>query len=110
MPRVLVANGSSVAGDGSFLDIVASFTADNKAVVANHSIDGRGRALEQIGEGANVERGLLEVEVELRSGGVGIGLEAGKTFSLETFGDVTIELDLGIKDVCGGPSQGAGRS
>jgi len=105
---VLVANGGGVPGDSGFLDIVTSFTTDDEALVANDSVYGGGRALEEVGESAEVERGLLEVEVEFGTGGLGVGLEGGQSLGLEALGDVVVELELGVEHVEGGPAEGTG--
>ena len=105
---VLVANGGRVPGDSGLLDVVTSFTTDDEALVANDSVYGGGRALEEVGESAEVERGLLEVEVELGTSGLGVRLEGGQSLGLEAFSDVVVELELGVEHVEGGPAEGTG--
>lgn len=110
VPGVLVTNGGGVPSDGSLLDVVTGLTTNHEPIVTNDGINGSGRALEKIGKGTEVERWLLEVEVELGGGGVGVGLEAGDTLGLEALRDVAVELNLGVENVCGGPAQGASRT
>lgn len=106
MHAVLVANGSRVSGDGSLLDIVSSLTTNNETLVANDSVNGGSGTLEEVGERAEVESGLLEVEVELGAGCLSVGLEGGQSLSLETLCDVVVKLELGVENVDGRPAKG----
>lgn len=99
-----VAKSTSVAGDGTGLDVVRALGTDKEAVVANNGVGGEGGALEDVGGGTGVERGLLvdgsEDGTLLRLGGV----EGGSKVKLQSLGDLVLELDLGAEDVGGGPS------
>jgi hypothetical protein len=57
-----------------------------------------------------VHIGLLEVEVELSTLGL-LGREVlGQDLSLETLGNVVVELELGVEGVGGGPCLGEGEA
>lgn len=62
------ANGCGKGGNAGLLDVVASGSTGEETLVADNGIDVGGGALEQVGEGAEVELGLLEVHVDLGAG------------------------------------------
>lgn len=101
-----VANGSGVLGDGSLLDVVATLSTDDEALVAENSVEVGGGAAEEVEESTSVQVGLLEVEVELGTLGLLGGEVLGEDLSLETLGDVVVELELGVEGVGSGPSLG----
>lgn len=68
-----IADGGAVAGDGGLLDVVTGRGTGEEALVADDGVNVGGGALEEIEEGAAVEGGLLEGEVELGAGAVGGG-------------------------------------
>lgn len=105
-----VANGSGVLGDGGLLDIVATLSTDKEALVAEDSVEVGGRAAEKVEEGTGVQVWLLEVEVESSTLGLLVGEVLGDDLSLETLGDVVVELELGVESVGGGPSLGKGET
>lgn len=105
-----VANGGGVLGDGGLLDVVATLSTDEEALVAENSVEVGGGAVEEVEEGTGVQVGLLEVEVELSTLGL-LGREVlGQDLSLETLGDVVVELELGVEGVGSGPSLGEGKA
>lgn len=105
-----VANGSGVLGDGSLLDVVATLSTNDEALVAENSVEVGGGAAEEVEESTSVQVGLLEVEVELGTLGLLGGEVLGEDLSLETLGDVVVELELGVEGVGGGPSLGEGET
>ena len=105
-----VANGSGVLSDGSLLDVVATLSTDDEALVAENSVEVGGGAAEEVEESTSVQVGLLEVEVELGTLGLLGGEVLGEDLSLETLGDVVVELELGVEGVGGGPSLGEGET
>ena len=106
----LVADGGAVARDLGLLDVVADRGTGEETLVADESVDrGRG-ALGEVEEGAAVEVGLLEVQVQLDSLALGVGKEAKDTLSLEALGDVVGELELGLEGVGGVPGVGDGQA
>ena len=64
--RCAIPDRSSILGDRSLLNIVASFNADQETLMTKNGIDVGSRALEQVEEGAAGEILLLEMEVEFR--------------------------------------------
>lgn len=62
--RHRVPNRSAVPCDGSFLHIVACLCPDEEAFVAESGVEVCGGPFEQVEEGAGVEVGLFEVEVQ----------------------------------------------
>lgn len=108
--RLLVANSGGEGGDAGLLDIVASGGTSEEALVANDSVDVGGGALEQIGEGAEVELGLLEVDVDLGAVLLGLGQEGEDTLKLEALGEVVGGLNLGLKSVQSVPRLGNGEA
>lgn len=105
-----VADGSGVLGDGSLGDIVATLSTDQEALVAENGVEVGSGAVQQVEEGAGVQVGLLEVEVELGTLGLLGGLVLGQDFSLEALGNVVVQLKLGVQGVGGGPSLGQGEA
>lgn len=105
-----VADGSGVLGDGGLVDIVATLSTDEEALVAEDSVEVGGGAVQEVEEGAGVQVGLLEVEVELGTLGLLGGLVLGQDLSLEALGDVVVQLKLGVQSVGGGPSLGEGEA
>lgn len=100
---LLVADGSSEGGDASLLDIVAGRGTGEEALVANDGVNVGGGALKQVGEGAEVELGLLEVDVDLGALLLALGEEGEGTLKLEALGEVVGGLDLGLEGVQGVP-------
>lgn len=105
-----VADGGAVAGQGSLVDIIAGAGTGQEALVADNGIDVGGRALEQVEEGAAVEAGLLEEQVELGALGGGGGQEVEETLELEALGERVADLDLGVQGVGGVPGLGQGQA
>ena len=105
-----VTNGSGILGKSSFLRVVASLRADQEAFVAENAVDVGYRALENVEESAGVEVRLLEVEVELGTEGLRLGGEVCDSFGLQSVGDLVVQLDFRLEDVCGGPHLGQGQA
>lgn len=105
-----VADSGGVLGDGSLLDIVATLSTDEEALVAEDSVEVGGGAAQQIKEGTSVQVGLLEEEVELGALGLLGRLVPGEHLSLEALGDVVVQLELGVEGVGGGPRLGEGET
>ena len=105
-----VANGSGVLGDGSLLDVVATLSTNEEALVTEDSVEVGGRAVEEVEESTSVQVGLLEVEVESSTLGLLVGLVLGEDLSLEALGNVVVKLKLGVEGVSGGPSLGEGKT
>lgn len=105
-----VADGSRVLGDGGLVDVVATLSTDEEALVAENGVEVGGGAVQEIEEGTGVQVGLLEVQVELGTLGLLSGLVLGEDLSLEALGDVVVELELGVEGVGGGPSLGEGEA
>ena len=105
-----VTDGSRVLGDGSLVDVVATLSTDEEALVAEDSVEVGGGAVQQVEEGTGVQVGLLEVQVELGTLGLLSGLVLSEDLSLEALGDVVVELELGVEGVGGGPSLGQGKT
>lgn len=105
-----VADGGAVAGQGGLVDIIAGAGTGQEALVADDGIDVGGRALEQVEEGAAVEAGLLEEQVELGALGGGGGQEVEETLELEALGEGVADLNLGVEGVGGVPGLGQGQA
>lgn len=105
-----VADGGGVLGDGGLVDVVATLSTNEEALVAEDSVEVGGRAVQEVEEGTGVQVGLLEVEVELGALGLLSGLVLGENLSLEALGDVVVELELGVEGVGGGPCLGEGEA
>lgn len=108
--RLSEANGGGKGGDASLLNVVASGSTGEEALVADNGIDVGGGALEQVGEGAEVELGLLEVHVDLGTGLLALRQEGEGTLELQALGDVVGGLDLGLEGVQGVPCLGNGEA
>lgn len=110
--RGLVAETEGVAGDGGLLDIVASLTTDEETLVAGgHVKDGVkvavGKAV--VDESAGVDVRVLEGEVELLGGAVGLaGVPEVLEVNLDASAGDVGELDLGVEEGSGGPGLGNG--
>ena len=94
-----VSNSSGVVGNSSLLDIVTSRSTSQETVLSNDCVNVGSWTLEEIEESTTVEVGLLEVEVELGTVGLGCWEERTQDLSLETFRDGVVELDLCVKSV-----------
>ena len=70
--RSRVSDSGGIVCDSSLLDIVPSGATDQETVLSNDSVDVGRRAFEEIKEGSAVEVGLLEMDVELCAGLLGI--------------------------------------
>jgi hypothetical protein len=101
-----VAGREAVFRHGCFLDIIPTFHADQESFVAEGQVNGRDRALEEVDEGADVDVGLLVVEVELSAVGALCWHVVGEDLSFEAFGQIVFELELGVKAVGGSPCLG----
>lgn len=107
---LLETNSGGKGGDAGLLDIVTGGGTGEEALVADDGVDVGGRALEQVGEGAEVELGLLEVQVELGALLLALGQEGEGTLELKALGDVVGGLDLGLEGVQGVPCLGDGKA
>lgn len=105
-----VADGGAVAGQGGLVDIVAGAGTGQEALVADDGVDVGGGALEEVEEGAAVEAGLLEEQVELGALGGGGGQEVEETLELEALGEGVADLNLGVEGVGGVPGLGQGEA
>lgn len=105
-----VANGSGVLGDGSLLDVVATLSTNEEALVAKDSVEVGGGAVQEVEEGTGVQVGLLEVKVDLSTLGLLGRLVLGEDLGLETVGNVVVELELGVEGVGSGPCLGEGEA
>ena len=76
--------------------------------MAEGQVNSRDRAFEEVDKGADVDVGLLVVEVEFSVVCALCGQVIGEDLSLEAFGEVVFELELGIEAVGGGPCLGQG--
>lgn len=110
--RGLVAETKGVTGDGGLLDVVASLTTDEEALVAGgHVKDGIEVAVGEtvVDESAGVDVGVLEGKVELLGGAVGLaGVPEVLEVDLDAGGGDIGELDLGVEEGGGGPGLGDG--
>jgi hypothetical protein len=105
-----VADGGAVAGQGSLVDIIAGAGTGQEALVADDGVDVGGGALEEVEEGAAVEAGLLEEQVELGALGGGGGQEVEETLELEALGEGVADLNLRVEGVGGVPGLGQGQA
>ena len=69
-----------------------------------------GGTLEKVDEGAAVEVGLSEVEVQFCAGVLGSREELGEDFGFQTVGDGVVELDFGIEGVQSRPCLSQGKT
>ena len=83
------------------MHIVANLATNDEAFVADDSIGGsaNGPGGRVVDEGAAVEVGLLEVEVDLLALVAGSRVEVGEDLSLQAAGKGVVELDLGGQEV-----------
>jgi hypothetical protein len=88
------------------LNIVSAFGADEETFVAKCHVNRCNRAFKEVDEGADMEVGLLVVEVKLATVGTLRWQVIGLDLSFEAFGQVVFEFELGVKAVCGGPCLG----
>jgi hypothetical protein len=105
-----VTGGGGEAGDLGGTDIVSDISSDQETIAANNDITGEGGALEEINVGARVEAELLVLDTDL---GVLLALggkEASGNIELQALSELVLELDLGGKDVAGGPGLGDGQT
>ena len=65
-------------------------------------------AFEEVDKGANVEVGLLVVEVEFAAVGALRGHVVGEDLGFEAFRKVVFELELGVETIGGCPGLGQG--
>ena len=76
--------------------------------MAQSQVNSRDGSFKQVDEGADVDVGLLVVEVELPTVGALGGHVVGKDLSLEAFAEVVFELELCVEAVGSGPCLGQG--
>lgn len=105
-----VAGGESVLGDGGLADIVASLGTDEEALVAQGDVEGGGGALEEVGEQAGVDVGLLVQQVELAAVCLLGGEVVGQDLGFESLGQVVLKLELGVEAVGCGPCLSEGQA
>lgn len=74
--------------------------------MAEDTVDVGNRALENVEESAGVEVRLLEVEIELGTEGLRLGGEVCDSFGFQSVGDLVVQLDFRLEDVCSGPHLG----
>lgn len=104
------ANSGGESGDSGVLDVVSSGSTGEETLVTDNGVNVGGRALEQVGEGAEVELGLLEVHVDLGALLLALRQEGEETLELQALGDVVGGLDLGLERVQGVPRLGDGKA
>lgn len=105
-----VSSSQGVSCDGSFANIIATFSTDNESFVSNTCVEGRDRTLEEIGEEASVDVWLLVVQVEFAAV-CRLGREVvGEDFGLQTLGHIVLELDFGVELIGRGPRLGQGEA
>lgn len=108
--RNRVADSRRVSGNGCFLNIITGLGADQKAFVAEHSVNVGRRTFEHIEEGTRVKVWLLEMEIKLGAEVLRLWLELGQDFSFQAFGDMVRQLKLRVKQIRGRPRLGEGQS
>ena len=82
-----VASCDSVLCDRGLIDIVATFCTNEETLVAERHVDGGDRAaLEEVDEGADVDVGLLVVQIELAA--------------VRALGWHVVGEDLGLQALC----------
>ena len=101
-----VACREAVFRDSCLLDIVAAFSANKEAFVAESQVDSCDGAFEEVDKGSDMDVGLLVVEVELAAVGALRGHVVGEDLGFKAFGKVVFELELRVKAVGGGPCLG----
>lgn len=110
----LVSKTQAVLGDGSLLDVVASLTTNEEALVSGSHVNDRidvALSSSVVDEGARVDVGVLEGQVELLDGRALLGwVEQVLEVDLDAgCGDIS-ELDLGVEQRSGGPRLGDGHA
>lgn len=105
-----IADSSRVGGDGGLVDVVAGRGTGEEALMADDGVNVGGGALEEVKEGAAVEAGLLEEQVELGTLGGGGGEEVEETLELQALGEGVVDLELGVENVGGVPGLGEGKA
>lgn len=108
--RERVRDSGRVLGDGSLLDIVATLSTNEETLVAEDSVEVGRWALEKVEESTGVQVRLLEVQVQLRTLGLGGREVLGENLSLEALGNVVVKLKLGVESVGGVPDLGEGKA
>lgn len=101
-------DGGGEGGDVGVLDVEAGRGTSQEALVADDGVDVGGGALEQVEEAAEVELGLLEVQVELGTLLLRLRQEGEGTLKLQALGEVVGGLDLSVKGIQGVPRLGEG--
>lgn len=101
-------DGGGEGGDVGVLDVKAGRGTSQEALVADDTVNVGDGALEQVEEAAEVELGLLEVQVELGALLLRLRQEGEGTLELQALGEVVGGLDLGVKGVQGVPRLGEG--
>jgi hypothetical protein len=101
-------DGGGEGGDLCVLDIEAGRGTSQEALMANDGVDVGGGALEQVEEAAEVELGLLEIQVELGALLLRLGQEGEYALELQALGKVVGGLNLGVEDIQGVPRLGKG--
>ncbi len=91
-----VSRSEGVARDGRLANVVSTFCADEETLVAERQVHGRGWALEQVGEQARVDVGLLVEQVHFAAVGALRGEIVGQNLGFEAFGQVVFQLDLEV--------------
>ena len=105
-----VTGSGTETGDGSTGNIVSDITSEQETLTTDNDITSEGGALEEINIGTGVEAQLLVVDANL---GVLLALggeETSDNIQLQTLGDLVLELDLGGKEVTGGPGLSDGQT
>jgi hypothetical protein len=103
-----VANGRRVLGDGGLLNIIATLGTDQETLMAQDNVQVGSRSLQEVEESTSVQVGLLEVQVELSTLGLGAGQVLSEDLSLQALGNVVVQLELGVEGI--GSSPGLGES
>lgn len=90
---------SRVLGDSRLLDIIACFGADKETFVSKHGVNVGGGAFEEVEEGAEVEVGLLIVEIQFPAVGLFGWKVIGEDFGFEALGELVFKFDFGIERI-----------
>ena len=104
--RGRVADGGSVSADLAVLNRVRSLSTGEQAVLADDAVEGEGRALEDVEEGAAVEAWLLVDGACERRLTAALREKRGLDVELQALCDVVLQLELGLEDVGRGPRLG----
>jgi hypothetical protein len=94
-----VPDRSRVLCDSRLLDIVACFGADKETFVSKHGVNVGGGAFEEVEEGAEVEVGLLIVEIQFPAVGLFRWKVIGEDFGFKALGELVFEFDFGVERV-----------